>query len=156
MKFHWRQYSGPATAVIEHPDRPMSAATGLTRIGTYGFELTVENAFGIGRDSFLVNITRGVLSINPDPVFHIQRPKITKLEIKSILRTGDILLQVKSPRKQKIKCIICDILGRAISQTDLPVEEGISYVSVPKPTTRGVYLLRFITYFESITLKVFI
>ena len=156
MKFHWRQYSGPITTTIQNPDSPKTEATGLNKVGIYGYELQVSNDIGSGFDSCLVTVISGALGIHVDTVYHLQRPKITKLEIKAIVRSGDIFLQIKSPRQQEMSCMICDILGRGIGKINFRVKEGFNFISIPKPQIRGVYILRFITYWEGITEKIFV
>lgn len=154
--FHWRQYSGPVTTDIKNPDSTTTLVTGLNKVGIYNFEFIVTNPFGESRDSCSVTVTNGTLSIHPDSVYHFQRPKITKLEIKSIIRTNDIYLQIKSPKPQDMKIIICDVLGRPFAQTEGHLKEGTNYISVPKPRVAGVYILRFITYWDARSQKIFI
>lgn len=156
MKFHWRQYSGPVQTMIQNPDSPKTLVTGLKKVGIYGYEFSVKNDFGECLDSCTVTVIGGTLSISRDSIYHLERPKITRLEIKTIVRSNDILLQIKSPGQQQISCMICDITGRGIAKVEMNVKEGVNYVSLPKPRVSGIYILRFITYFEGITKKVFI
>lgn len=156
MQFFWRQYSGPVQIHIENPNTDTTMATGFTAVGIYGFEFTVSNEFGLSKDSCLVTVIKGALSIREDSVYRIQRPEIKALEIKSIVRGSDIYVQIKSPRQQTIKCIIYDVVGRPLAQIDIQAKKGISYATIPKPQVRGVYIIRFMTYYENVSEKIFI
>lgn len=155
-KFFWRQYSGPVQTIILNPDSANTIATGLNLVGIYGYELSVSNEFGLDKDSCLVTVINGVLALDNDTAYHIQRPDIKKLEIKMIARTNDIYIQIKSPRLQTIECILCDITGRRLARIEMKVTKGINYMSVPKPQIRGIYILRFSTYYENLTEKIFL
>ena len=157
LHFHWRQYSGPVTGHIQNADTSTTEVTGLDQVGIYGFELTVtSDSTGLsGKDSMTVTVINGVLGIEHDSVYHPIRPKITKLEIQTAVRGDLIYLLIKSPRPQKIQCGICDITGRMLAKTEINVKEGENFVSLPKPRISGIYILRFLTYFESQTKKIF-
>lgn len=156
MKFFWRQYSGPVQTQIINPDSASTEVKGLNKVGIYGFEFTVSNAFGLSKDSCLITVINGALDIKHDSVYHIDRPEIKALEIKSIARATDIYIQIKSPRQQTIKCIIYDVVGRPLAQLDIQAKKGVTYATIPKPQIRGVYIIRFITYYESVVQKIFI
>lgn len=156
MKFFWRQYSGPVQTQIINPDSASTEVKGLNKVGIYRFEFTVSNAFGLSKDSCLVTVINGALDIKHDSVYHIDRPEIKALEIKSIARATDIYIQIKSPRQQTIKCIIYDVVGRPLAQIDIQAKKGVSYATIPKPQVRGVYIIRFITYYENVAQKIFI
>jgi hypothetical protein len=155
--FHWRQISGPVETIILHPDSATTVATGLYIPGKYKFELTVTNEVGEARDTVEITVTlEKVLAIVPEPPHIIRPPEVEKLEIKTIARAGDILIQIKSPRRQTISCGIYDVLGRVIGMTELKVEKGTNLMTVPKPTRPGFYIIRFISYFDNVTQKIII
>ena len=156
MKFFWRQYSGPVQTTIANPDSASTEVTGLNKVGIYGFEFTVSNEFGLSKDSCLVTVIKGALDISHDSIYHFERPEIKALEIKSIARATDIYVQIKSPRQQTIKCILYDVVGRPLAQMDIQAKKGVSYITIPKPQIRGVYIIRFITYYENVAQKIFI
>src|SRR5690348_2611209 len=114
LTFHWRQYSGPVTATIDNPDTSTTMVRGLNQVGIYGFELTVtSDSTGLsGIDSMTVTVIKGSLGIETDSVYHIERPKITRLEIKTAAHGDKIYLYIKSPKAQQIQCFIADITGR--------------------------------------------
>lgn len=157
MTFHWRQIAGPKTALIANPDSATTLVKELYLPGKYEFEFSVTNAFGVGRDSVTITVLPAtVLAITPDSTYHITRPEIKKLEIKAIARSGDIFIQIKSPKFQRIECALYDITGRKLAKIDMKINKGINFISIPKPRLNGIYLLRFISYFESVTKKIFI
>lgn len=155
MQFHWRQVSGPVPTVIDNPDSANTIVKQLNLPGNYEYELTVTNAFGEDKDSVTITVLPGtVLAIRPDSLYYITRPEIKKLEIKVMARASDIFIQIKSPRMQEIECGLFDIYGRKLAKIDLKVMKGTNYMTVPKPRTKGLYILKFATYFESRTEKI--
>lgn len=156
FKYHWRQISGPINVNIVDPDSATTLVTGLNWQGFYDFEFSVTNDFGTGYDTCRVTVFKNVLSIPTDSDYAIQRPKIKKLDIKMIEKAGEIYVQIKSPRLQTITCVIYDVAGRALAKSDIKVKEGYNYAKLPKPRVQGVYVIKFLTYFESVTQKVFL
>lgn len=152
--YHWKQITGPIQAIIADPDSANTEVSGLNQVGIYQFEFSVTNEFGTGKDTCKITVISGALSIQPDSVFHLQRPRIKKLEIKAIARSSDIFIQIKSPRMQTITCVLYDAIGRALAKIDMKVNEGTNYITIPKPHVVGVYIIQFQTYFDVITQKV--
>lgn len=164
LRFHWRQYSGPVTGHIQNADTSTTEVTGLMQVGIYGFELTVSlyatDSIGMpitisGKDSMTVTVIAGTLGIESDSVYHIERPKITKLEIKTAVYGDNIYVIIKSPKSQKIDCAIYDIAGRKLAKAEILVHRGDNFATLPKPRLSGIYILRFLTYFDSQTKKIF-
>lgn len=157
LSFHWRQTTGPVQTSIAQPDSANTLVKGLFVPGKYEYELTVSNVFGEDKDSVVITVLPGsVLSINPDEPYQITRPEIKRLEIKAMARASDIFIQIKSPRVQKIECGLFDMYGRKLAKIEMQILKGTNYMIVPKPRINGVYFLRFATYFESITQKIFL
>lgn len=155
MQFHWRQISGPVQTNIIDPDSAKTQVNGLYEMGIYEFELSVTNDFGAGLDTCAVTVTAGTLDIKKDSVFHL-RPVIKTLEIKTITRASDIFVQIKSPKFQQLECALYDLTGRKLAHIILNVKQGTNYLTIPKPAMPGIYVIRFLTYFESVTQKVVI
>ena len=156
ITFHWRQLSGPLQTKIINPDSANTLVTGLNQVGIYEFEFSITNEFGTGKDTCSVTVISGVLSIQPDSVYHFQRPEIKKLDIKMIVQGNKILIQIKSPKPQQITCFLYDFMGRKLAKIDMTVNKGTNLVSIPKPRIAGIYILSFETYFDVITQKIMI
>lgn len=153
--FHWRQISG-ATVILSQPDSAKCQALNL-REGRYEFELTCSNTNGVDKDSVIITVVKGVLALDIDQQPKRPRPGVpAKLEINASTNATEIFLQIISPRQQHIDCILYDALGRAIARTSMQVRTGINYVKLRKPRVKGVYYLRFITYYERKTEKLVI
>lgn len=156
FEYKWRQISGPIQAFIENPDSAKTLVTGLVKPGAYDFEFSVTNEFGTGKDTMTVTVFSGPLAITPDSIYNFTRPEIKKLEIKVIVRASDIYIQIKSPKAQNIKCGLFDMWGRMLAEIDMRVKNGVNYISVPKPQVKGMYIIKFQTYFEKSVQKLFI
>lgn len=153
--FHWRQISGPQVT-LSQPDSAKCQALNL-REGRYEFELTCTNTHGVGKDSVVITVVKGVLALDIDQQPKKPRPGVpAKLEINASTNATDILLQILSPRQQRIDCILYDALGREIARTSMQVRTGVNYARLRKPRMEGVYYLRFLTYFERKTEKLVI
>lgn len=153
--FRWRQISGPVIT-LSQPDSAKCQALNL-REGHYEFELTCSNAYGTDKDSIIVTVIKGVLALDIDQEPRRPRPGApSRLEIHVTTSTTEILLQILSPRTQRIDCILYDALGREIARTSMQVRKGTNYARLRKPNVKGIYFLRFITYFERKTEKVII
>lgn len=158
MQFHWRQIGGPLPTDIAFPDSANTLVKGLFVPGEYEYELAVTfpayNDF-VAKDSVIITVLPGtVLALRPDTSYQIQRPEIKELEIKVATNSSSILIQIKSPKFQKIECGLFDMVGRKIAKVDMKVFKGVNYMTVPKPKVKGIYILKFTTYFENVTKKI--
>lgn len=153
--YHWRQIDGIAVTLAA-PDSAKCQALNLTE-GKYEFELTCTNQYGEDKDSVVITVIKGVLSL-PDTIEHTwRRPgAITELSITLSQKGNQILAEIKSPRTQFIDCIIYDASGRAIAKARVHVMKGINHIALPKPKIPGMYFLRFQSYFDKITQKLII
>ncbi|NNL81518.1 MAG: hypothetical protein HKO67_13600, partial [Flavobacteriaceae bacterium] len=70
LVYSWRQPDGPMEAIIETPDQLITEINGLTREGTYRFQLTIIDDMQ-GSDSDMVSVT-----VLPIPVQPISPPTV--------------------------------------------------------------------------------
>jgi hypothetical protein len=152
--YHWRQISGPLQTVISKPDSANTQVTGLSKVGIYGFQFSVTNAFGTSYDTCSITVVSGDLSVKQDSVYHFHKPQIKKLDIKMIARSNDIYIQIQSPQFQTITCTLYDFMGRKLAKVDMQVSKGTNFISIPKPKIAGLYLVGFQTYFDILTQKI--
>lgn len=160
MTFHWRQVSGPMDAYIVNPDSSTTVVSGLNLPGKYGFEFSATNLFGTGKDTQYVTVfpPKEVLALddNPRPRVSIRPPTPTKFEVKVLLRGNEILAEIKSPQPQKVTIWLCNVLGQPLTKVDIQVKTGTQVISLPAPRTAGLYVVRFITYFDNKTERIMI
>lgn len=157
FSYLWRQISGPVDVVIQHPDSAKTIVSELNLPGDYLFEFSVTNLFGTGRDTCKVTVLPGeVLSIDTSTRIVLQRPRVTKFEVQMLERASDVLVQIKSPRRQTVKVYLLNMYGQRLAEVSIPVSTGVTIASLPKPRVKGVYVFQFITYFENTSKKILI
>lgn len=157
LTYQWRQVAGPVAAVIEHADSASTLVKELNVPGEYKFEFTACNDFGCSSDTCTVTVLPAdVLAIDTTTKVHIERPVIKKLEIAMLDKGGEVWMQIKSPRVQKVTCQLFNSVGQLLATADIQLKTGINYASLPKPRLKGIYIFRFVTYFENVTHKMII
>ena len=142
--YKWRQVSGPTETTIINPDSASTVVTGLNIPGEYLFEFSVTNMFGTGKDTCKVTVLPAeVLAIDTTKKPILQRPVVKKFSAKAIVKGDRIYIQVKSPKPQKVKVRLYNMMGQALAEAEIPVKGGENIFTLPKPRIGGVYILRF-------------
>lgn len=156
--YHWRQIDGVVETIIETPDSANTIVSGLNAPGEYFYEFSVCNDFGCGLDTMKITVLpEKTLALGEDTISVVIRPPdVKKLEVKAILRDADILLQIRSPRAQKVRVMLFNQLGQALAEVTIPVKKGFNFASLPAPRVKGIYFIWVVGNYQSETLKIMI
>ena len=94
--YHWKQVSGSISVTIATPDKDTTEVTGLNVPGEYKFEFAACNDFGCGYDTVKVTVFPADVAAIDTTKIKIERPQITKLEIKMLQRPAEIWFEIQS------------------------------------------------------------